>query len=85
MEDCEHKYVKAGMRYLVGRYKNPEYARLANANPVFYYTFYFCEKCLNKYYEKMGLELDTYATVRHDALLMPESDRLELLLEMENG
>jgi hypothetical protein len=85
MKDCEHIYVKDGMRYLVGKYKNPEYARLADANPVFYYTFYFCEKCLNKQYEKMGLELDTYAAVRYDALPMPESDRLELLKELESG
>lgn len=85
MEDCEHKYVRGGIRVAIGKYKNPEYARLVDANPVFYYTFYFCEKCLDKYYEKMGIELDTYAVIRYDALPMPESDRLELLEELNNG
>ena len=79
-EVCQHKYVYNGVRHMVGKYENPEYARLADANPVFYYDFYFCERCLDKRYEKLDIELDTYAVIRYDALPMPAGEKPQ-----ENG
>lgn len=76
MQDiCEHTFVHQGVRIRIGdpeEYEAFEPRGLENNKPVFYYDFYFCEKCLLKHYEKMDLVLDTYATIRYDALPLPE-------------
>lgn len=71
---CQHKFVRDGVRYRIGDADEHKVMNIEDNRPVFYYTSYFCEKCLLKHYEKMDLVLDIYAKIRYGALPLPEGE-----------
>jgi hypothetical protein len=60
---CEHKFVFGGVKYEDGHYPLPG----SGARSRQYFDFYFCEKCLEKKYEKLPFEDNTYSKVQFSA------------------
>ncbi len=70
-EKCEHHYVKDGVVYEVQDLPAPN-PPVADALVVYYFNSFFCAKCLNRRYEKIDFEANTYNSIRYGAIPMPE-------------
>ena len=60
---CEHKFVYGGVKYEVMPWIRLE----ANTQPVYYYDWFYCERCLEKRYEKLPIEGNTHEEIQFDA------------------
>lgn len=63
MDSCKHKYVYGGVKYQVQDYKNPG----SGSSPVYYYDFYYCEKCLHKKLDKLDVVRTSYDPILFEA------------------
>jgi hypothetical protein len=53
---CDHKFVYAGIKYEVQDWKIPG----GGSQPVWYFDWFYCEKCLENKYHRLAIERDTY-------------------------
>ena len=64
MADCEHKFVYRGVVYSVQDHKIPG----SGGQEVYYYDFYFCERCLDKKYDRLPYTSNSYDAIRLQAM-----------------
>ncbi len=69
MVPCEHKFIHGGIKYEVQEWKLPG----SGARPVYYFEWFYCERCLEKRYEKLDTETDSYSKVLFGAT--PKGDK----------
>lgn len=60
---CEHKFVYGGIKYEIQNYKLAG----SSAQPIFYFDWFYCEKCLENKYKKLAIETDTYSKILFNA------------------
>ena len=56
---CEHKFVYGGVRYEV---QDWNYSG-SGAKPIYYFDWFYCEKCLGDKYNSLDVETDTYSRI----------------------
>lgn len=60
---CEHKFVYGGIKYKEETYPLPG----TGARKRTYFDWYYCEKCLEKKFEELNFEDNSYGKVQFNA------------------
>lgn len=60
---CEHKFIYSGVKYEIQEWKLPG----SGAQPIYYYDWFYCEKCLDNKYQKLNDQTDTYSSILYRA------------------
>ena len=69
MKNCkQHKFIYGGIRYAIQDWKLPG----SGAQPVYYFDYYFCEKCLEPKTIKLLLESNNYCDILFGATPIDE-------------
>ena len=59
LSDCDHKFIHGGGKYEVQEWKLPG----SGAQSVYYYDWFYCERCLKDRYKELETETDTYSKI----------------------
>lgn len=62
--ECDHEFIFGGVRYEIKDWKLPG----SNAQPVHYFTWFYCVKCRESRYIKLEPETNTYQRVLFGAV-----------------
>jgi len=60
---CDHKFVYGGVKYR--RYENADLG--LRAWLIYYYDWFYCERCLKQMYEKLNIKANTYEPILFNA------------------
>lgn len=60
---CDHKFVHGGVKYEIQEWKIPG----GGAQPVYYFDWFYCEKCLQNEYQRLAESSNTYEPIRFEA------------------
>ena len=63
---CDHKFIYGGVKYKVASMHLPG----TSARPVYYYDWFYCERCLERKYKKLVIEATSYDDLKFNATPM---------------
>lgn len=69
---CEHKFVYGGVKYQVQEWMLPG----SGAQPVYYFDWFYCEKCLERHYKRLPVESNTYQKTLFNASPVEQSEEI---------
>jgi len=64
---CTHEFVYAGVRFQIKDRNLPG----SGARPVYYYDYYYCQKCLQGKAVELNAQTNTYEPIQFDATPLP--------------